>query len=536
MTDHYRRFAFDGPARFALGAVMLAFILRALNIVGESLWRDEIDTIRFAFAPSDQLLGNLTREGFNGPLYHGLMRAWLTLTGINDFSVRYFSLLCGVALVAIVYALARRLFGARTAAIAAWLTAIAPVLVWYGGEGKMYTLQPLLVVLALYALRRAIEPVNSGTSGPGKRRVTASAAWWLAFVAAVSLGYYVHLLTPLFLAVAGVFVLAWWPDARRHWRGLLIATAACSVPYLPLLIWQLPLFVSGGDIGHAFYPLDVIGLSLAYNWSVGLSSQLPFAGATLAWIGIACYVGMAAVGIASGWRKGIGRSILGVLAWLALPTLLVYAVSTRIPIFQPRYVLWSAPALYLLVALGLVWLWSRALPLAAAAGFLLTALAAAGLLAQIDSPIRPDNRGAAQYLAERLEPDDSFVFQMPYTRYAFEYYLPRFLPGYRVDPEPQPDDGLATLPELREQAFDAPFTNAGATEEDVDQDLSLLIDPDRRVWLVEAESAQWDERGLVRNWFDRRMELVERRDFRGVTLGVYRSTVERRAFLPLISR
>src|SRR5438093_651443 len=66
----------------------LAFILRAVNINGESLWRDEVDTIRFAFASLSEMVGNLTRNGFNGPLYHLLMRGWLTLGGTNDFALR----------------------------------------------------------------------------------------------------------------------------------------------------------------------------------------------------------------------------------------------------------------------------------------------------------------------------------------------------------------------------------------------------------------------------------------------------------------
>ena len=84
------------------------------------------------------------------------MRLWLSLGGVNDFTLRYFSLLCGVGLVAVVFVLARRLFGMRAAFVAAWLTAVSPVHIWYSGEGKMYTLQPLLLLLALYALRRGI--------------------------------------------------------------------------------------------------------------------------------------------------------------------------------------------------------------------------------------------------------------------------------------------------------------------------------------------------------------------------------------------
>ncbi len=501
----------------------IAFALRAANITGESLWRDEVDTIRFAFVSFDQLLGNLTRAGFNGPLYHLLMRGWLTLAGVNDFAVRFFSLLCGVAQVAMLFALTGRLFGRRVAVIAMGLSAIAPALIWYSAEGKMYTLQPLLIVTALYALRRATWDAHR------------SARWWGVFIGATSLGYYTHLLTAVFLPVAGVFALSWLPHTRRHWKGAAVALGLCTLPYVPLVAWQLPLWLRGADSGHPFYSLDVMALSLLYNWSIGLSSRPPFdIGTPSIWLGILSFTTLAGLGMVAAYRRR-QWAVSGVLAWLMLPTALVFLVSLRVPVFQPRYLLWCAPALYVLAALGIAQLWQRGMLVAGLAIIWLGVFSAWGIVAQTAQPIRPDLRGAAQYLAAHLAPDDKLVFQIPYTRFAFQYYLPHFASGLPVDAHPAPDDGLSTLAGLRQRVTEAPYTNDGSTLASVDAALRSLIQPNQRVWLIEAEVPLWDERGLTRIWFEQHMALSSRRDFRGVTVGLYQVRLAYRVYLPDVS-
>jgi uncharacterized membrane protein len=531
-----------------------AFVLRAFNITGESLWRDEIDTIRFSFTALNELLSNLTRAGFNGPLYHLLMRGWLSLGGVNDFTLRYFSLLCGMVEVALVYVLAHRLFGRRAALLAAWFTTIAPALIWYSGEGKMYTLQPVLIVLAIYALRRGVDgklTTEDLRSETGRQFLTTKFLslnlWWVVFVIAVSLGYYVHLLTPLFLFVAVVFFLLWWRQSRHHLVGGITALVLCTLPYVPMVLWQAPIFMAGADTGHAFYPLDVTLISLLYNWSLGISNRLPPGlPPFFVWLSVLLFAGAAVLGVISaalpGERAGVVRiqcpdvlaSAVGVLAWLLLPMILIYLISTRAPVFEPRYVLWSAPALYILVGVGLAWLLARATTTAVLLAVLLSVASVWGIVAQVIYPIRPDVRGAAQAVAQTMQPGDLFVFQIPYTRFGFEYYLPMFAPELPVDAQPRPDDGMRTIQGLRERIAEAPFTNYGVTMDDVNAQLGTLLTHGQRIWLVEAEVPMWDDRGLVRAWHDEHMQLADRREWRGITVSLYENDLKYRRFLPLI--
>ncbi len=504
--------------------IFAAFALRIAFLNGESLWRDEVDVIRMASAPIADLLGNLSRNGLNGPLYLLLMRAWLWLAGANDFSLRFFSLIFGVIETALIYTLSKRLINRQTAIVALWLAVISPVLIWYSGEGKMYSLQPMLLVLAIYALRKAID-------GKGAR-------WWVVFVAAVSLAYYVHLLSPLFMRVAVIFCFVWYSRARIHWRGALIAFGACTLPYIPLAIWQLPTLIAGSATGHDFYTLDVMMVKLLYNWSVGVSDTfLPNIPASFPLLGILTSAGIALIGFFGAIirRRAVQapaqaqptpelserQTAIGLLGWALVPAVLTQLISTRAPVFEPRYLLWCAPALIILVARGIAGL-RRALPMVTVVLFtMVSGISLIGFASQVVYPIRPDVRAMSQYVASAMEPGDLFVFQIPYTRYAFEYYLPFFKPLAPLEGGPLAPDGLRTIDGLRDRLIEAPFTNGGATPDDVTAALKPLTERAPHIWLIESESTMWDGRGMVRAWFDTHMTVASRRELHGVVATQY---------------
>ena len=352
--------------RLTLVAILLiATALRTLNLTGESLWRDEVDIVRFALGPAQEVLTSFTRTGFNGPFYIVLMRLWLNLAGMNDFALRYFSLLCGVGLVAVVFVLAKRLFGRRPALASAWLMAVSPVHIWYSGEGKMYTLQPLLLLVALYALIRVIgyslwviarsHSITNNQQLITHNQQPITKSWWLIFVIATSLAFYTHVLSPIFLVVAGAVFLVHWPRAKLHLKGALIALACLTVPYLPLLVWQAPTLLKGGGTGHTFVSLSNMAFVLLSDWTIGFGTNAPlFFMLQLSWVRVACiifFIVIAALGLFRALLTA-PRAALTVLAWLLLPMLAVFAISLRTPVFEPRYLLWCAPALYVFAGVG----------------------------------------------------------------------------------------------------------------------------------------------------------------------------------------
>ncbi len=506
--------------------VLAAFAVRAISLDAQSLWRDEVDALRFATAPWSEMLANFTRPGWNGPLYYLLLRGWVALAGASEYALRFFSLLFGVLAVPLTYALGRRLLNRPAGLAAALLVATSPYLVWYGQEVKMYTLVTALAVLAVYSLRRVVV-------GGGVR-------WWAAMVVATSLAFYLHILAALLVPVLALLYCAWWPQARRHWLGALVSLACLTLPYLPLARWQVPLLFQARETGFGHFTLGEMVLILLNGWSTGItgwgglwSALLMTALAVWGWVGPLSLPPSPPLSPARGGKgRGAGEGLGDLLAWLLFPLLVVWFISLRQPLFTDRYFIWSAPAFYLLIGAGLASLWRldgwRRWPTVALVVAIL-ASHSVNLYLQATRPIKSDFRAAAAYVADYPLPelpspaapqpapgagrfrlylplvladyatfDGLIIFHIPYARYSFDYYFP-------IEDYP-----WAEGPYTNWRTPDGSYL-IGAT--DVARQMQALTAGYDTVWLIATETTMWDERGLVKAWLDANMRLETQAHF-----------------------
>ncbi|HFD39470.1 MAG TPA: hypothetical protein ENJ31_06440 [Anaerolineae bacterium] len=487
------------------GFLALAFALRVVGLDFQSLWRDEIDAIRFAGRDLPRLIAGLWTPGENGPLYYLLLRPWLDLAGRSGFSLRFFSLFFGVLAVAMVYRLGRRLFPTQPAVglIAGLLAAVSPYLVWYGQEGKMYTLAVFLVALALERYLAAL----------------ARGGWsrWLTFVLVTGAAFYTHLIAALIVPVqAAAFFLQPRPIRRRRWRPWLASMAALTLPYLPLLLWQMPLLLHPAATGYPFVPLPDMLLTLLRSYSLGV---IPQGGS---WALVPFVMLLLAAGLLPAERRSLGL----LLCWLLLPPLAFFLITLVRPLFTARYLIFILPAYLLLLAAGLTAIAGRS---RLVGGLLLVALLAVsgwGLWSQATTPLKADFRAATAYVARRGAPQDLLLFQIPYGRHSFDYYFPGWSGGSRTQPT-GPGGYRLFLPLVqggggrdRYRWAEGLYTNNGMTAEEVDRRMAALTADGRVVWLIATETALWDERDLVHAWLEAHARLTEQADFVRVT--VYR--------------
>lgn len=467
-----------------LALVGLTFVLRIVFLDTQSLWRDEVDALNFATAPWPELLSNFLRPGWNGPLYFLLLRGWVALTGRTAFALRFFSLLWGVLEAPLVYGLGRRRLSPRAARWAALLTAVSPYLIWYAAEVKMYTWTPLLILLALYALDRACACPRWG--------------WWIVVGVALSLAVYSHILAALAIPVAVLWFLLHPRRHRRAWIGAAATLALLTLPYLPLLAWQLPWATQErGVTGFAPLTLSQMALNLLVSWSTGVPGLGRSVGA---WV----YGALALLGGIGLARRGQWRAATAFAVWICIPLGGVWWLSLRGPLFTDRYLIWAAPAFYLLLGAGLAALRGRWLPRLLLLGLLL--LAGANIGAQLTRPYKPQFREAAAHLRLRRLPDELLLFQIPYNRVMAAYYLPTAVAPW------------AEAPYTNFRDAEGRFT---VTSADVGTQLRALTQGYRRVWLVYSEAALWDERELVKAWLDAEGRITDERQFLWVSLYCY---------------
>jgi mannosyltransferase len=481
--------------------VFLGFALRLYHLSYQSLWRDEVDAITFAGDSLPALFADLWQAGFNGPLYHILLHGWIVIAGASEFSVRFLSSLCGTLAIPLVFLLGRRLIGPSPGILAALLVAASPYLVWYSQEAKMYALLVTLVLLALYSYHRALH-------GEGRR-------WWIGAVACTSLTFYTHILGALVVPVEALWFLVGWRSHKGQWRGWLAMMAAITLPYLPLALWQFRLFTLSFRTGHPFVPLNQLLLTLLVGWGYGPigTTSIPLLAFFVFYLlaGAVLRHGRQAPGaeIASPapylrpWPAGV----IPLLLHLAVPVASLYLISLRVPLFTDRYLIWVAPAFYLLLARGLHEVWQRSPAIAGLSLALILALNARSLWTQTHTPIKSDFRAAAAYLAAHRAETDLVIFLMPPVRRTFDYYFrPHLRRGHGRE---------------KYAWADGPYTNNGLSPEDVDLYLNRVTANHPTVWLVSSEPEAWDQRGLTRAWLDKHGELTDSVAFARVSLFRY---------------
>lgn len=444
--------------------VVVGLALRLHGLTFQSLWRDEIDALRFAQSAT---VTSLSQLGWNGPLYTWLLGAWVRYTGASEFALRFSSLLPGVLLLSVIYRLGCRLTrvdersgvgpaGVDTAALLATaLAAVSPYLVWYAQELKMYALLALLGAASTALLLRALD--------------RGGVLRWGAYVAVTGIIPYVHVLGVLLIPAQALAYLAAWPRRRPRLVPFAASLGILVLPYLPLAAWQAPLLLSAFQTGHPYYPLAEMLSILARGWTLGiLASARPLLLAPFA---------LAAVGLA--FRPRLDSSVRFLLCWMAAPILAVHLISLRSPVFTDRYLIASLPALILLLALGAERTYSRLRPLGVVLAISLLAVSLYGVRMQASYSIKTDARGAADIVRAGWQEGDVLVTQIPYLRHSLDYYLG---PGYPL--------------------LEGPYTNDGASAEGVSRYLQTGVEGHGRAWLLLSEAEMWDQRGLTEAWFE----------------------------------
>src|SRR5690554_7606707 len=124
------------------GIILLATILRVVNLTGRTLWYDEAFAMLFAQAGWDVMVdGTLTpvesgAADVHPLLYYELLHIWIRIFGSSVAAVRLLSAVLGTLTVLAAYILARDWFGVHGGLAAALITAIAPFHVQYSQETR----------------------------------------------------------------------------------------------------------------------------------------------------------------------------------------------------------------------------------------------------------------------------------------------------------------------------------------------------------------------------------------------------------------
>ncbi len=224
--------------------LLLAALLRCYGLTRESLWNDELSTVRqIGLGVLSRQYWELIFSDYHPPGYLVFMSGYSAVFGDGELALRLPSALCGIALVAVVYSFARRLFGCEAGIVAAGLAAVSPLLVFYSQEGRSYAAVALTTLLGASGLARLLAAGVGFEKQAWRDRLHAHRRPVLSTALWFSLSSYLHYSGLLVAWTLGVFAWIYVSCCRRALLPLVAVASALFVgfyaPWLPGLLEHL---------------------------------------------------------------------------------------------------------------------------------------------------------------------------------------------------------------------------------------------------------------------------------------------------------
>ncbi len=443
----------------------------------QSLRLDEAQSLwQSGRAPADIL--RVIGQDVHVPFYHLVLHFWRLFVGDTVSAARMLSLALYLMSIPLIYALGKLAYSRKVGLFAALLFTFSPFMNWYGSEVRMYTLFTLLVIANQFLFVRLF-------SGKESDHV------WIGYAVTALLGVYTHyffflslgaqilfffLRKPLFpanalrnfLLVAGGIILAFAPWAWYVWS---LGTAGYQDPLLPTpttvnLFSTFSQFLFGFQSDHintfflSLWPIALILGLLTLRKNARLSPQTEYFT-----ISVVCAVVAA------------------------------FSLSFIVPVFVSRYLIFTIPSLYLLLA-SMADIYE--LRVAKIVRWSLIGLMLATLINEVANPTTPvkeNYRDAVAYINQNITPQDIAVVSAPFTVYPVEYYYRGTAP-------------LVTLPIWERYSF-GPIPLFA--ESNLPTETAVLTQSHQNMWLLLSYDQGYEEK--VRLYFDKHYERISTKNF-----------------------
>jgi mannosyltransferase len=404
------------------GPALLAAVLSLIGLTGRSLGFDEGATASIAAQHGAALWRAIAHDGGNMSAYYLLMHVLIDVFGNSLFVLRLPSVIATVATVALIGVIAQRLFADRRVSLAAGiLAAVSLPLIYWGQTARGYAPMVAFVCAAMLAF---IALVDAGGAAGARaalhaRDARAGRGAWVGFVVAMTLAMYCSFVAALVIGVQVLAVLARRGTVRRY-ASALVAVAGLCIPLAVLAVRR-----GSGQLFWVQPPSRMVDTQVLQSLtSAGLQPVFhhSFTTKALMWITVAAVVALVADTV---WRWRRGEAVWGVglvLMWCVLPGALTFLYSViSHPVFVPRNVLMSTPAVALAVAPALR---DRRWPRYVVPVLLVAMLAARAIPVVRADGVSPEpwHDVTARVLAQS-RPGDCVAFYPADARMAFQYYV-----------------------------------------------------------------------------------------------------------------
>lgn len=503
-----------------LFVLLLAALPRFWRLEYHSIWFDEavsLDWARLGPAPIWADTFQLIRDK-HPPAYYLALHYWQTSLGWfgadqSDAALRVFGVLLGILMVWGVLRLVTRLSGRVEGLLAGAFTALAPLLVWYSQELRMFQPAATAIVWAAFFLTAARDHASPHAASQGRSPTRARILCWVGLITALTFALYSYLYAAFFLPGLGlaVFLQARRNGSldRRYILEAVAAFAAVALLFLPLArsAWAVNSASSAPGVPFADFLLNLWRqLRLFTVWHTGWPDAVR--SAAVLFFALLVLAGLLL-------PRRVRRDARPYLwLWISAPLLIGSALlATNGAIFrEDRYFLFVAPFVLWAAARGACALARWSPSTGALAGLAALVLLAASLPVLWTPPLFRENwRAAADYI-------HAYQQRSPHSASAALVHPYFLLPALNWYLRQQP--AAAEMPVYGN--FNAPLTSEQAETLIAGHlhDLAAASGVDT-LWLLQSHLAGVDDHRLVQSWLDGKYPLVTEQYPAGVEMRGY---------------
>jgi len=324
-----------------LPILLLAVLIRFYHLAAPAIWYDEAFSYVMT-TNSPALLWSIAAKDIHPPLYYFVLKGWTAVFGSEVFSIRAMSATAGVITVGLGVWLARLVANRRAAVLAGLLLAMLPIAVRYSQEVRMYALLGVWMTGATLALVYWVK-------GTQRHR------YLLIYAVLIAAGLYTHYFACLGVMVHWLYLITLHRSRsppcsrlvlRPAWWLANVGAGVLFLPWVPAFVSQLS---RTGNVN--WIPLvSIHSIPSAFWQYLMLDDGLGLPGG-LYWGLVLAIVVMCAYTLCRDFSAQRFNTLLVVALWA--PLLVVGVASLKMALFVPRYFLFSAVGLPVLLGIGL---------------------------------------------------------------------------------------------------------------------------------------------------------------------------------------
>lgn len=307
-------------AIFPILLIAINLGLKLLFLTSQEISLDEPFTIYHAQFDWPTIVVQL-KEYNNPPLYELVLHVWIKIFGIEPVSVRLLPTLFAALSPLALYFFARRFFSNRIAVVSSLLLTFSSLLTFYAHDCRVYS---LFVLLSILSNRYFLEAAQ----------FECQARQRILFALVSTLLLYAHYFGLFVLFVQAIVLVLFYRKKLRSFFWSYLVVIALYLPQMYTMVLRI-----NHSVGQGTWLEPPEGIESLYNMIWAFSNAPVVAVTCIFLLLLAAYLQIRRV-----TQLRINAPKLLVLLWFTFAFAGMYFISFSVPMYIPRYVLYSLPA------------------------------------------------------------------------------------------------------------------------------------------------------------------------------------------------